>query len=70
MRELSGMCQPCIDAAFGGLMALDRNKIDRNKNNISKRLEDEDDIKQVAKQQKKSLCIICPRLFKDQSKTR
>ena len=30
-------------------MALDRNKIDRNKNNISKRLEDEDDIKQIAK---------------------
>ena len=36
-------------------MALDRNKIDQNKNNISKRLEDEDDIKQVAKTTKEEL---------------
>ena len=45
-------------------MALDRNKIDRNKNNISKRLEDEDDIKQIAKTTKEELMYYRPRLFK------
>ena len=50
-------------------MALDRNKIDRNKNNISKRLEDEDDIKQVAKTTKEELMYyLSPVYSKDQIK--
>ena len=50
-------------------MALDRNKIDRNKNNISKRLEDEDDIKQIAKTTKEELMYyLSPVYSKDQIK--
>ena len=50
-------------------MALDRNKIDRNKNNISKRLEDEDDIKQVPKTTKEELMYyLSPVYSKDQIK--
>ena len=52
-------------------MALDRNKIDRNKNNISKRLEDEDDIKQIAKTTKEELMYyLSPVYSKDQIKDR
>ena len=50
-------------------MAIDRNKIDRNKNNISKRLEDEDDIKQIAKTTKEELMYyLSPVYSKDQIK--
>ena len=49
-------------------MALDRNKIDRNKNNISKRLEDEDDIKKIAKTTKELMYYLSSFIQKIKSK--